>query len=276
MKVAVVGHVEWIEFARVDHIPVSGEIVHATDWWEEPGGGGSVAAVQFARLAGGCTFLTALGPDENGRRAERELEAMGVRVEVATRDAATRRGAVLIDDAGERTITTLGERLDPRADDPLPWRELDQADAVYFTAGDVGALGAARRAKILVATTRVLDVLSLADLRLDAVVGSLHDPAERFERSALRHPPGLIVMTRGAQGGTWEAVSGERGAYDAAPLPGRIVDTYGSGDAFAAGLAFGLGMGLAPPEAIALAARCGAWCVTGRGPYGHLLTGDDL
>jgi hypothetical protein len=52
LRVAVVGHVEWVRFARVSHIPHAGEIVHARDPFEEPAGGGAVAAVQLARLAG--------------------------------------------------------------------------------------------------------------------------------------------------------------------------------------------------------------------------------
>ena len=54
-RVAVVGHVEWIEFARVPAMPKPGEIVHVTEWWEDVGGGGSVAAVQLAKLAGGAS-----------------------------------------------------------------------------------------------------------------------------------------------------------------------------------------------------------------------------
>src|SRR5215207_1551968 len=116
VPVAVVGHVEWIEFARVERVPTPGEIVHAVDWWEEPGGGGAVAAVQLARLAGGCLFLTALGDDELGHRAERELAALGVRVEVAWRRQPQRRAFVHTDaDAdAERTITVMGERAGPR------------------------------------------------------------------------------------------------------------------------------------------------------------------
>ena len=57
-RIAIVGHVEWIEFARVDHVPVPGEIVHATEWWQDVGGGGAVAAVQAAKLAGGADFFT--------------------------------------------------------------------------------------------------------------------------------------------------------------------------------------------------------------------------
>ena len=52
MRVAVVGHIEWVEFVRVGSVPLSGQIVHALETWEEPAGGGAVAAVQLARLAG--------------------------------------------------------------------------------------------------------------------------------------------------------------------------------------------------------------------------------
>ena len=46
MRVAVVGHVEWVEFAEVDAVPRAGEIVHAREIWSEAAGGGAVAAVQ--------------------------------------------------------------------------------------------------------------------------------------------------------------------------------------------------------------------------------------
>ena len=55
MRAAVVGHVEWVEFVRGDHVPAAGEIVHATDSFEEPAGGGAVAAAQLARMAGSAT-----------------------------------------------------------------------------------------------------------------------------------------------------------------------------------------------------------------------------
>ena len=85
MRVAVVGHVEWIELAHVEHVPRPGEIVHASGSSQLPAGGGAVAAVQLAKLAGECLFLTALGDDEVGRRSKRELERLGLRVEVAWR-----------------------------------------------------------------------------------------------------------------------------------------------------------------------------------------------
>src|SRR5437870_2205202 len=180
IRVVVVGHVEWIEFARVERVPVAGEIVHALEAWEEPGGGGSVAAVQLAKLAEEVTFFTALGDDPLGRRASRELGALGVRVEAVYRSIPQRRGFTFVDAAGERTITVMGERMGPNGADPLPWDLLEGADTVYFTAGDDEALLRARRARVLVATTRILPQLIRAGVPLDALVGSGHDRAERY------------------------------------------------------------------------------------------------
>ena len=276
MRVAVVGHVEWVEFVRVDHVPSSGEIVHASEWWEEPAGGGSVAAVQLHRLTDDCTFFTALGKDAVGKRAHLELEALGPTVEVARRAAPTRRAVTFIGPDGERTITTLGERLEPSVTDPLPWDELSRVDAAYFCAGDAGALRAARAARVLVATSRVMSLLAEADVELDAVVGSGLDPGERFDGSALLRPPGLVVQTAGARGGAYATADGLSGSYEPAPLPGPLVDAYGGGDSFAAGLTFALGVGYAIPDALTLAARCGAACVAGRGPYSGQLSRRDL
>ena len=64
MRVTVVGHVEWVEFARVERMPRPGEIVHSVETWEEAAGGGAVAAVQLAKLAGTATLFSALGVDE--------------------------------------------------------------------------------------------------------------------------------------------------------------------------------------------------------------------
>src|SRR3954449_8182776 len=103
MKVAVVGHVEWVEFARVPTVPLPGEISHALETWEEPAGGGAVAAVQLARLAGSCVFFTALGSDELGRRSRAELKRLGIELRVIPDAEPTRRAFTYIDETGERT-----------------------------------------------------------------------------------------------------------------------------------------------------------------------------
>jgi ribokinase len=271
MRTAVVGHVEWVEFAEVEHVPRAGEIVKARRTFSEPAGGGSVAAVQLARLASDCTFYTALGEDATGRRARARLEELGVRVEAALRPReATRRAFTYLDDDHERTITVIGARLAPRRADDLPWHELAEIDAVYFCAGDADALRAARRARALVATARVLDTLVEAGVELDALVGSANDPSEHYAAGQLEPPPRLAVSTTGGEGGTWTG-EGRTGNWTAARVPGPPVDSYGCGDSFAAGLAFALGDRRPVQDALELAARCGATCMTGRGPYARQL-----
>jgi ribokinase len=182
----------------------------------------------------------------------------------------TRRAFVYLDADGERTITTVGERLQPVRRDDLPWEELERADGVYFVAGDVDGLASARCARALVATARIGDLLERAHVRLDAVVGSARDAAER--QPALDPPPALVVTTAGAEGGSWSAGEGRSGRWAAAALPGPRRDAYGAGDSFAAGLTYALADGREVDAALTLAARCGAFCMTGRGPYERQLT----
>ena len=276
METAVVGHTEWITFADVDAVPPAGGIAHTTNEWETPGGGGAVAAVQLAKLAGSATFYTATGDDEIGTRTRRELTPMGVDVRAATRsDTRSRRALTLIDPAGERTIITLGDRLTPAAADPLGWDDLDATDAVYVTAGDLGALAHARSAACMVVTGRILRELLATHVVPDVLVGSARDPSESVRTDLLPWRPRMIVRTEGVRGGTFETADGIAHRWEPAPVtPGG--DSYGAGDSFAAGLTFALGQGRSPADAVAFAARCGAACASARGPYAGQLTAADL
>jgi len=265
----VIGHVEWIEFVRVDHVPKPGEIVHASETWEEPAGGGAVAAVQLANLGAEVTFFTALGSDDLGRRSREELERRGVTVQPATVGGPQRRGFTYVDAAGERTITILGDKLVPRgADGELPWEELARADAVFFVSGDVEALDHARRGRVLVATARELATLRRGSVELDVLVASGEDEAERYHPGELAPPPKTVITTSGALGGWMQP----GGPFRAAPLPGQVEDAYGCGDCFAAGVTFALGQGAPIEQAVELGARCGAAVLCGRGAYAGQLT----
>lgn len=262
MRLAVVGHVEWIRFCRVEEIPRPGEIAHAGEEWEQAGGAGAVAARQLALLADECHLYVCLGDDELGRRSAAELREHGIHVHVAVDPRPTRWAFTQIDDNGERTITTVGQKLHPRGhDDRLPWEALRGMDGVFFTAGDVDALVAARRARVLVATARELPTLRRSSVELDALIGSAADESERYVAGDLDPAPRLVVATSGHLGGWMQP----GGPYTAAPVPGPFEDTYGAGDSFMAGVTFGLASGLDGPEAVAVGARCGAAAITGRG-----------
>jgi ribokinase len=264
----VVGHVEWVEFVQGDHVPAAGEIVHATGSFQEPAGGGAVAAVQLARMAGESHLLTALGRDDLARRTRERLAELGVQVDAASRDEPTRRAHTFLDSHGERTITTIGERLEPERDDQLDWSVLDGAEAAYVTAGDDGALRAAREARVLVASPRAGKVLANSGVALDALVYSDRDELETAFALALEPRPALLVATRGVDGGRYESADGESGTWKAAPIPGPVADAYGCGDSFAAALTYGLAAGESVKSSLELAAEAGASCLTRRGPYG--------
>jgi ribokinase len=255
VRCAVVGHVEWVEFAQVPSWPEAGAIVHATDVWSEPAGGGAVVARQLVLLAGRCELFTAFGRDEAGRAATRRLAELGIDTHVQyPRGAATRRAWTHIDGEGERTITVLGDKLLPHGSLPL-----EGYDLVFFVSGDAEALRSARRARFVAATLREQPLLHEAGVPIDLLAGSANDPREQYDGSLDAR---IVVLTDGPNGGT---ANGER--FEAVEPPGPIADTYGAGDSFGAALAFALARGDALPDALKLAARAGAAVLTGRGPY---------
>jgi ribokinase len=264
-RVAVIGHVEWVEFLRVERVPRAGEIVHGDAALAVPAGGGGVAAVQLARWGVESLFFTALGDDELGHRADTELRARGVAVHAAWRAEPQRRAITLIDTHRERTILVVGDRLLARASDVLPWHELAGCDAVYVTGCDAEALRAARAAPVVVATSRVLPLLQEARVRLDALVGSANDPSETYHDGELDPAPALVVRTAGARGGTF-VLGATRHTYS--PVPATVRgDTYGAGDTFAAALTCALGERRAPEDAIAMAAARATEVLAFDGPY---------
>ncbi len=269
LQLAVVGHVELVSFVGVSHLPAAGEILRADDFHECAAGGGAVVAVQLARLLGRpVPFFTALGRDASGERAVAELTALGLELQVAWREAPTRRAITFVDGEGERTITVIGERLNPAAADPLPWDRLAACDGVFVTAADPPALQRARRARLLAATPRVrLQLLEQAGVHLDALIGSGLDPSERYRPGDLSLEPALVIATEGGAGG--RAIPGGRFAAPRRQRP--VQDTYGAGDSFAAGVTAGLAAGWSVAEAISLGCHCGAVCLDGRGPYGAQL-----
>ena len=271
LRLAVLGHVEVVRFVEVAELPRPGQIVKALEVHEVPAGGGAVVAVQLARLLGTpVPFFTSLGRDAAGERAAAELTALGLELHVAWRDdGPTREAITFIDAAGERTITVIGERLTPTAADPLGWELLEHCDGAFITAADAEAIRLARGARCLTATPRTrLEILREAGVRLEALIGSALDPAERYNRGDLDPEPSLVIATEGAAGGRVMAADGMGGAHFAAPQRnGPVRDTYGAGDSFAAGVTAGLSAGWDLAAALSLGCHCGAACLDGRGPY---------
>ncbi|MGO9819179.1 MAG: PfkB family carbohydrate kinase [Solirubrobacteraceae bacterium] len=259
-RVAVVGHVEWVEFVRVPRFPERGAITHARDSFQRAAGGGAVAAVVLAELGADVDFFCALGRDANGEAAAAQLSQRGVRVHAAWREQPTRRVIALVAAGGERTIVTIGDRLEPLGGDQLDWGRLNGADGVYFTAGDAAAVTHARHARVLTSTPRAREALEQDEVMIDALVFSRSDTDEHSWAERVQARTRLMVETEGAAGGRWWGES--EGRWPAAAPPGEPQDDYGCGDSFAAGFTFGLAGGEPVLEAARIGAECGARMLT--------------
>lgn len=257
LRLAVVGHVEWVTFARLAALPPVGGIVHLCDPVDQPGGGGAATALALVGMGAEVSLFTALCGDVP---AQAMLEQAGVRVLAAPRDGVQTRVLAAVDPAGERTLLVVGENRHPDLDDSLPWDQLGSMDGVYFTGQDPRTLVAARRARTLVVTARRFESLVASGVRVDALVGSGSDPGERFDLARLAASPRHLVVTAGAAGGSFDGRP-----YAAVAPPGPVVDTYGAGDTFVAGVLYGLASGWPAQRVAAFAAGAAAGALTRRG-----------
>jgi ribokinase len=283
MRLAVVGHVEWVDFVLADRLPSGGEIAAARASWETAAGGGAMAAYALKALTGEAGFFCAVGDDARAAATVAGLRAAGLDVRAAQRDRPQRRTLTWLTADHERTITTLGPPMEPSGDDPLDWDALAECDGVVLFGGDAAAARAARAAKVLVATARTRDALREAEVTVDALVGSANDVNEPLDAALLAAArPRWVVETAGARGGRWRtgeaaspaaaspvcdlAMLEASGRWSATPLPGPPVDAFGCGDAFAAALMAALAAGRSIADACALGARVGAAVLCERAP----------
>ena len=266
LKLAVIGHVEWVTFLKVDQLPLAGEISHAKDCFEEAAGGAAVAAVQMARLINEpVDLITSLGKDNYGEKCYERLTKLGLNLKVAWRNKPTRKGISLITNDGERAITVIGERLQPIASDKLPWSDMKNYDGIFVTATDTEGIKLARNANFLAATPRIGDqILKMSKVKINALIGSGLDPGEKINLEELKPKPDIYISTTGKSGGT---IYPKDIKYKSIEPSSKEIDTYGCGDCFAGGVTTALSAKLNLEKAINIGAYCGAECSTHYGPY---------
>ena len=267
LRFAVIGHNEWINFLDVDKLPKPGIISHAKRNMEMPAGGGSVIAKTLLELTKGeVHFFTSLGNDYYGKQSHKILQNMGLNLHVAWRNKPTRKGFSLVDAKGERSITIIGERLEPRFKDNLKWDILSKMDGIFITAGDQKLFTIARKSKILCATPRVgINIINNSKIIIDALIGSNIDPGENYKLSDLILKPKYIIKTEGEKGGIISP-----GGRFSAHQSHKKIDSYGCGDSFAAGIIYGLASGWSIEKVLTLGKVLGRNCVEHFGPYPDL------
>jgi ribokinase len=267
LNLAVIGHVEWINFLKVDQLPKPGVISHSEKSLEYPAGGGSIVAKTLSGLTlKQIHFFTALGNDDYGNKCFKILSSMGIKLHVTWLDIPTRRGFSLIDSQGERAITVIGKRLAPSYKDNLDWSILKRMDGIFITASDSEIFKMARSAPILCTTPRVgLNTINKSNVLLDGLIGSNLDPGEVFSFSELSIKPKYTIKTEGEKGG----IIFPGGRYKALKNKNMKIDSYGCGDSFAAGILYGMASKWNIDKSLNLAKMIGRDASEFFGPYAN-------
>ena len=272
-----------------------------------PGGAPANVAVGVARLGGNSAFIGRVGDDPFGRFMYQILADEQVEVQQMRLDPAHRTSTVVVDldDHGERSFTFM---VRPSAD-----LFLEPADLPSFSAGEwlhvcsialsaepsrsaaFQAMASIREAggyvsfdpniradlwqdgevlhDCLVQALRKADVVKLSLEELIFLSGH-HDLEQALTRLVNEYHLPLVLVTRGKEGViAWH--DGQIKTFEAEPV--NSVDTTGAGDAFVAGLLFGLSAENADFTAtLALAQRCGALATTAKGAMTALPYYQDL
>lgn len=271
-----------------------------------PGGAPANVAVGIARLGGQSAFIGRVGDDPFGRFMAKTLADEKVDVKSMRLDPAHRTSTVVVDldDQGERSFTFM---VRPSAD-----LFLESADLPTFSAGEwlhvcsialsaepsrsatFEAMATIREAggyvsfdpnirpdlwpdenalrRCLEQALQSADVVKLSVEELAFLTGNV-EVNVGLDALMARCPARLVLVTQGKEGVlAWH--DGTVKHYPATPV--ECVDTTGAGDAFVAGLLFGLAAGQDLTPVIALAQRCGALATTAKGAMTALPWQHDL
>ncbi|MEI9578609.1 aminoimidazole riboside kinase [Enterobacter asburiae] len=271
-----------------------------------PGGAPANVAVGIARLGGQSAFIGRVGDDPFGRFMAKTLADEKVDVKSMRLDPAHRTSTVVVDldDHGERSFTFM---VRPSAD-----LFLESADLPTFSAGEwlhvcsialsaepsrsatFEAMAAVREAggyvsfdpnirpdlwpdenelrRFLEQALQSADVVKLSVEELAFLTGNV-EVNVGLDTLMARCPARLVLVTQGKEG----VIAWHQGTvkhYPATPV--ECVDTTGAGDAFVAGLLYGLAAGQDLTPVIALAQRCGALATTAKGAMTALPWQHDL
>jgi ribokinase len=271
-QIAVIGSINLDLVARVRYLPRPGETLTDAELSRVPGGKGANQAVAAARLGAHVRLVAALGDDEFGREAVRDLRAADVDlsgVQVVT--SPTGIALILVDDEGENQIVVVpgaNHSLDParvevgEADALLCQLEIGD-DAIEAAAAQTDAFFCLNAAPARPVSDSILQ-------RVDLIV------ANSFELDALGSSPlaALFALTLGPEGALL-IDDGEEVARARPPVV-EAVDGTAAGDAFTACLVVSLLEGRERQEALERACAAGALAASRPGAQPSLPTAAEV
>jgi ribokinase len=292
--VVVVGSVNVDLVATVPTLPGPGETVTGGTFARHGGGKGANQAVAAARLGAAVTFVGAVGDDDFGASALRDLTAEGIDVDaVAVLDGiATGVALVTVDRAGENSIAVASganAALDAERVAAALRGRLDGAPGVVLLSHEVpdaAVLAGARAAReagwlpvLNPAPARPLAdaLLALAPLLTpnssEAMALAGEDDPQAAAAALATRTGAPVLVTLGSRGAL--LVDGEsRELLPAAPV--TVVDTTGAGDTLNGALAAALAGGRDLRDAAGLAVRAASLSTRRPGARGGMPRADEL
>lgn len=272
MRVTVVGGAAWNRMIHVDRLPDGrSSTVHPRRHHEAIGGSGAGKALNLARLGVEVTIFAGIGDDSAGERVRAGLAVAGIDLRPTVDRAGTAQHVNIMDPRGGRISMMLGNGsadlpFDPEAVgaamsaadvvvvDLAPWtpRTVEIARAsrrpIWTDLHDFDGASAWHAPFLEAADAVFVSHDRLADPH--AVLGSMIDRGKR-----------LAVCTMGAAGAI--AYDADRRVHDVMAVPDvGVVDTNGAGDAFFAGVLFGVLDGVPLERALRFGSIAAAMAVT--------------
>ena len=297
--IAAIGLASWDQLIRVDHYPQPGEYRIVRQQESQPGGTTTNLAIALARLGATVSLRTVVGDDDHASQLRQSLDNAGIDTSMVTTrpgeptDAST---IIVSDDPFDRTIYWhVGAAI--RKGDPLDISRLFGQDVLVLDIADhplrrfltdlpAHSLPAVRMMGTLtyLVDSGEPDELDVA-LRFDTLIGNerefQHLTGQSSPRAAFdfiqQRMPGVNLRTAVMSGGA----SGCRIATrdDQWQIPGFLIDVQdatGAGDAFAAGIAWGMALRWSWERTGTFANAIGALATRGFGAQASLPTMEEV
>jgi fructokinase len=260
-------------------------LADAPEFRRAAGGAPANVAVGLARLGIDTAFVSKVGADEFGKFLRDTLQREGVDTSgvITTKKAPTGLAFVSLASDRERSFAFYRDACADTLLTPEDLRDRPWRGARVFHYGSISLIAEPSRSATLAAIARAKERGMLiscdpnlrlplwpsasaarAGMRLalrSAQVVKISEEEVDFLGSVPRAP--LVVVTRGSRGGT--VLEAGRRLFDFPAFRVKAMDSTGAGDAFTAGLLYGMLRGLPLPETIRIAAACGALVTLRRG-----------